>query len=110
MPTPTATKPKAKAVKGAPSNGKVTPRTPKAKATAERKPRGRPRPDDVIDRDELIYKRIGTGKKGVTLDALVEATGLPRKAVYLSVFRLKRDGWVVRADGGATRVARWARA
>lgn len=76
-------------------------RTAKAK-------RGRPRPQEVIDRDEKVYEAIPAD--GATRDEIADETGYELSEVYLSLFRLKRDGWVERVpneDGGFTRV--WVR-
>jgi predicted Rossmann fold nucleotide-binding protein DprA/Smf involved in DNA uptake len=68
--------------------------------------RGRPRPDETITRDKQIFEHLDTGK---TRAQLVEATGLTPNQVYLSLYRLNREGRIERArDGGAhvwTRVA-----
>jgi len=71
--------------------------------------RGRPRPQDVIDRDDVVLKAIA--KDGSTNAELAEATGLAKNEVYLSVFRLRRDGKIVasEADGEKTRSKRWVK-
>lgn len=61
--------------------------------------RGRPRPANVIARDEHVYQLIasGTGSRA----ALAEATGLDRPTVALCVQRLKKAGRIrTCADGG----------
>lgn len=52
--------------------------------------RGRPRPPDVVARDEQVYQLIagGTGSRA----ALAEATGLDRPTVALCAQRLKKAG------------------
>ncbi|MDK1473624.1 hypothetical protein QNO07_09350 [Streptomyces sp. 549] len=62
--------------------------------------RGRPRPANVIARDEEVYGLIagGTGSRA----ALARATGLDRPTVALCVQRLKKAGRIrTCADGGA---------
>src|SRR5262245_30230223 len=79
-------------------------------AEATEAKRGRPRPQTVIDRDEAVLTAIT--KDGSTNAELQEATGLPKNEVYLSVFRLRRDGKIVasEADGEKTRSKRWVKA
>jgi hypothetical protein len=62
--------------------------------------RGRPRSAEVIQRDEKVLAAI---KQPMTTDELVEATGEPRNLVFLSLFRLRRDG-KVEASSGRPRV------
>lgn len=69
--------------------------------------RGRPRPQEVIDRDEDVYDAIE--EDGSTCEEIADAIGVEPNLVYLSLFRLRRDGWVERArsnyNGKLTR--RW---
>jgi predicted Rossmann fold nucleotide-binding protein DprA/Smf involved in DNA uptake len=68
--------------------------------------RGRPRPDDVIARDEQVLAAIPA--EGLTRDKLAEVTGLPENRVYQSLWRLRRDGRVRRGNDRGARV--WVRA
>lgn len=63
--------------------------------------RGRPRPAETIARDEQVLAALtAAGAEGLTRPNLAAATELPGNQVYLSLYRLKRDGKAVR-DGGA---------
>jgi hypothetical protein len=50
---------------------------------------GRPRSQDTLTRDAVVQNAIAQG--GKTKSELVAETGLTANAVYLSLFRLKRD-------------------
>lgn len=64
--------------------------------------RGRPRPQATLDRDAQVLGAIQSTEGPVTRDKLVEATGMPANQVYLSLYRLRRDGAIVRGrEGGA---------
>jgi predicted Rossmann fold nucleotide-binding protein DprA/Smf involved in DNA uptake len=81
----------------------------KATETEETKQRGRPRPDEVIARDDAVLNAV-TDEPKSTQD-LVEATSLARNLVYLSLFRLRRDGRVQRAkDEAGAQTRHWVRA
>jgi hypothetical protein len=59
---------------------------------------GRPRAQDTIDRDKLIYDLVS--RTGVTRNYIIGETGYTPKLVYLSLNRLKRQGRVaVRRKG-----------
>lgn len=61
--------------------------------------RGRPRPQETRDRDEAVFEKL---VEPMTREALVEATGTAPKLVYLSLYRLRRDGRVARTrENGA---------
>lgn len=71
--------------------------------TAKRK--GRPRPEDTIKRDEQVLKLIAeSGDNGVTRTQLAETLELEGNTVYLSLFRLKQDGTIVRSRNGGDHV------
>lgn len=55
--------------------------------------KGRPRPTDTIERDQRIFDEL---TEPLTRGALVEKTGMESKLVYLSLWRLNRDGRVKR--------------
>jgi len=71
--------------------------------------RGRPRPQEVMDRDEAVYAAIAA-RDGVTSEELSEATGFEKNMVYLSVFRLRKEGRVERqTEDGSGRTRRWVK-
>lgn len=55
--------------------------------------RGRPRPNDVIERDDRVFAALETP---ATRAELVARTGLGPNEIYLSLYRLKRDGRIAR--------------
>jgi len=62
--------------------------------------RGRPRPDETVQRDEAVFGQVqAAGAEGVTRDKVAADIGLQPNQVYLSFFRLKRDGRIVRSSG-----------
>lgn len=67
--------------------------------------RGRPRPEATITRDKDVLEKIGA--EGSTRDELVQATGLKEAQVYLSLYRLRKDGLVARSRSGSSH--RWTR-
>jgi len=50
--------------------------------------RGRPRPIDVIDRDELIFQAVAGSARAVTKYEIESGTGIPAAKVYMSLRRL----------------------
>lgn len=69
--------------------------------------RGRPRPPEVIERDESVFEGL---TEPMTIRQLAEKLDVPRNFVYLSLWRLRDDKRVRRrADehGGNTHV--WER-
>lgn len=78
--------------------GEATPETPAG--------RGRPRPNETIERDAKVLEAIKTAEGGSTTNPkLVEVTGIPKNQVYLSLYRLKRDGHITRNGSNWTAVA-----
>lgn len=77
--------------------------TEPAPETAPAPRRGRPRPDHTIAQDEKVFAAI-TGP--MTRAQLATATELGPNQVYLSLYRLKRDGRIVRTRQGGEHV--WA--
>lgn len=59
---------------------------------------GRTRPTDVIDRDEQVFKSLYDAGPA-TRAQLAERLKLDGKAVYLSLFRLRKSGRVTRESG-----------
>jgi len=88
------------------SEVKVTRRTIVTEApTIEATPRrGRPRPQETQDRDAQVLAAIGP--EPATREALVQKTGIDPKLVYLSLYRLRRDGLVERRRENGAHV--WA--
>lgn len=69
---------------------------------AETARRGRPRPQETIDRDAAVLAHVPADGTSVTRRQLAEATGMPENAVYLSLFRLHRDGEIERVREGGS--------
>jgi predicted Rossmann fold nucleotide-binding protein DprA/Smf involved in DNA uptake len=63
------------------------------KETAPR-PRGRPRPDDVVARDEAVFEYVTS--EPISTQDIAEATEIQRSHVYLSLYRLRDTGRVQR--------------
>jgi hypothetical protein len=62
--------------------------------------RGRPRPQETQDRDAGVLANVqAAGEAGTTRDAVAAALGLEKNQVYLSFYRLKRDGQITRQSG-----------
>lgn len=76
--------------------------------TNEPRPRGRPRPDDVIARDDAVLEQI-TGE--MTTQEVADAAGVSKNFAYLSLYRLRRDGKVQRVHNETTGAAmrHWVR-
>jgi site-specific DNA-cytosine methylase len=51
--------------------------------------KGRPRPNETVERDDKVYAALAT--QGLTRAAIAASTGLSPNLVYLSLWRLKRD-------------------
>jgi hypothetical protein len=75
----------------------MTEETAATEAPASR--RGRPRPQATIDRDARVLEHMRAVDGGLTKAQLADATGLTGNEVYLSLYRLKRDGHVERVRG-----------
>ena len=61
--------------------------------TEEKRPRGRPRPQETIERDRMILSLLRTdGPK--PRNAIAEELGLDKTIVYLALDRLRRAGLV----------------
>lgn len=83
------------------TEGVVEAPTTEAPETAAETKRGRPRSQETLARDAQILEAIRNSPTKPTRESLAAATGLEGSKVYLSLFRLQRDGQVVRSrDGG----------
>lgn len=51
--------------------------------------RGRPRPEEVVQRDEQVYEAV---VGSLTRKQVAEATGIKESHVYLSLLRLRNAG------------------
>lgn len=58
-----------------------------------RRPRGRPRPPETIQRDAMILKLL-TDLGPQTRNAIAEGLGIEKVKVYLSLDRLRREGLI----------------
>lgn len=85
----------------------MTEATPTTDENPQPSGRGRPRPQSTIERDTnvLNYLQSQTGEDGAyvgkTRDDIAKALGIEGKQVYLSLFRLNRDGKVQKGVGSA---------
>ncbi len=79
------------------TQNKARPRTPakkKSPATSAQKSDGTKRPGGKLG---LILDRLG-GKKGATIDELVDATGWQKHSVHGALSRLRSGGFAVRLE------------
>ncbi|MFH8805303.1 winged helix-turn-helix transcriptional regulator [Streptomyces sp. NPDC017936] len=61
--------------------------------TAQERPaRGRPRPQETIERDRQILDLLKDNPGGLTRNDIAEMMGLEKVKTYLSLDRLRRDG------------------
>ena len=67
-------------------------------AAAPAQTRGRPRPDDTVARDEKVLAHI-QGAGAQTRAQIATALEMEGKQVYLSLYRLHRDGKIQRSGG-----------
>lgn len=70
----------------------------------EAKRRGRPRPDDTIQRDQLVLTRMREAAKPLTREEVAAAAELTKNLAYLSLWRLRKDGRVARSHEGGKHV------
>lgn len=72
--------------------------TEPAAESTEAATRGRPRPNETVERDEQVFAALTEPK---TRETLATELSLESKRVYLSLYRLRRDGRIVgaRVDG-----------
>jgi hypothetical protein len=95
------TEPEAPAV---PTPDGETPATTET-ATSAASGSGRPRPQATIDQDAKVLAYLGEAGEGKTKDEIASALELGPNKVYLSLWRLKRDGAVHKTSAGGA--ARW---
>lgn len=69
--------------------------------TEQKRPRGRPRPPETINRDRRILAYLRQ-EGPQTRNALAEALGEEKSKVWLALDRLRRDGQVQLCDGAGT--------
>lgn len=75
------------------------------KETKEKRPRGRPRPQETVRRDNLVRQHLSINGP-MTRNQLAESLGLSLSLTYLSLSRLRVAG-LVRICGGASEMAVW---
>ncbi len=88
----------------------VTSETTEAEnSTTQSTPRaGRPRPSDVSERDERVFEYLGSARDAdgnlvaKTKAQISSDLGMEPKLVYLSLFRLSRDGRIHRGGPNGT--------
>lgn len=83
--------------------GEETPATTEAVTTS--KGTGRPRPQATLDQDTRVVGYLSEVGEGKTKEEISIALELPTNKVYLSLWRLKRDGAVHKTSAGGA--ARW---
>ena len=66
--------------------------------------RGRPRSQEAMDRDQRVFDALGNGQQK-TRNEIAEEVGFDGGLTYLSLYRLKHSGHVVRVSDGTTRRA-----
>jgi hypothetical protein len=65
---------------------------------------GRPRPQATLERDAKVLEYLAQQTEGQSKDDIAKGTELPANEVYLSLWRLKRDGEIHKtSSGGAVR-------
>jgi len=73
---------------------------------------GRPRPTEVVDRDQRVLTHMLAQRDeagaivGQTREQVATALGLEGKQVYLSFYRLKRDGMITKNVGAGSQLWR----
>lgn len=72
----------------------TTPQAP-TEDTATRR-RGRPRPSETIQRDELVLTRLREASKPLTREETATAAELTPSLAYLALWRLRKNGLVKR--------------
>lgn len=68
--------------------------------TQVKRPRGRPRPQETIDRDRRVLAYLEQ-EGPQTRNRLAEALGEEKSKVWLALDRLRREGKVQLCDGGS---------
>lgn len=85
-----------------PANGQPTTEQPDTEKTGGR--RGRPRSQEAMERDQQVFSALDDGQV-LTRNELAEKLGFTGGLTYLSLYRLVREGKVVRVADGTTRRA-----
>lgn len=98
VPTPQAATQPAAAAPAEQASQAVSASTETTSASKEKSGRGRPRPADVVARDEAVLAAVTAD--GVTREQIAKSTGIDSVRVYQSLWRLRRDGLVVRGRNG----------
>lgn len=80
-----------------------------AKAEAPKKGPGRPKDPEVQSRDAKALKLISAKAEGLSVAELAEALETTKEKAYISVWRLRVEGKIVKAPSG-TRTPRWRKA
>lgn len=65
---------------------------------APRKPRGRPRPQETIERDQQVLGLLKLNPDGLTRNDVAETMGLDKVKTYLSLDRLRRQGLIQKSS------------
>lgn len=78
--------------------------TQEATAEGESGRRGRPRSQEAMNRDEAVFETLNDGVQ-LTRNEIAEKVGFTGGLTYLSLYRLQREGRVVRVADGTTRRA-----
>lgn len=65
---------------------------------APAKRRGRPRPQGTISRDEAVFKALADAGGPVTREQLATSLDMQSSFIYLSLYRLREQGRVRRAN------------
>jgi predicted ArsR family transcriptional regulator len=74
----------------------------------EKSRRGRPRPQNTVDRDEQVHQLLKKG--GLTKTEIADKLGIAAGEAYLSLFRLNKQGRVAKApkaEGAEGRSNTW---
>jgi len=69
--------------------------------------KGRPRPQATLDRDERVYQILEQAPDGLSRDEVATQTEISPSAAYLSLFRLQRDGRIVKISSGSGTGRKW---
>lgn len=85
-----------------PQSPQEVPATEQEGETSSR--RGRPRSQEAMGRDEAVFETLNDGVQ-LTRNEIAEKVGATGGLTYLSLYRLQREGRVVRVTDGTTRRA-----
>lgn len=87
------------------TEGEETPTETTTAETTTKSGSGRPRPQTTLDRDAKVLAYLSQQTEGQSKDDIAKGTELPANEVYLSLWRLKRDGAIHKTSSGGA--ARW---